>query len=87
MAWISRLSSATPGRVLELERQAIDAGEKAKLRELEVGRDKANAEADHEYKAALRELDHKQKAKAHRLRRDPGARVRFLNRLSAKRGG
>ncbi len=87
LAWVVRLSSTTPRRVLELERQAIDAGEKAKIREAEVGRDKANAEIDHEYNTAIAKLDAKQSAKADRLRRDPGARVRLLNRLSSKSGG
>lgn len=82
LAYFLRLSSTTPGRVLERERRAIDAGETARIATAEAGRDKANAQIDHEHAAALRELDRKQAAKADRMRADPGARARWLSRLS-----
>ena len=82
--WILRMTSRPTG-ILKRELAVIDAGEQTRLRSLEVGRDRANSEIDQQYRAANRELDEGQRAKADRLRRDPSARVRYLNRLSAKR--
>lgn len=85
LVWVLRLSSKTPQRRLSLEKRAIDESEKTRLREIEHGRDQANAEIDLAYKKQIRELDERQADKAARLRRSPSARVRYLNRLSAKR--
>ncbi len=86
LVWLVTLGSGkTPSRVLGLERDAIDAGEKAKLRELEVGKDKANAEIDAEHAGTIAALDAKQKTREARLRDNHPARVRYLNRRAAER--
>ena len=87
LGWIFRLASTRPTSVIQRELEAIDAGERAAVKSAEEGKVIANAEADRDYEKAIGALDKKQRAKNDRLRRDPRARVRWLNRLSSRGGG
>jgi hypothetical protein len=69
------------------ELEAVDAGERARLAEIELGRDAANAEIDAQHKEMINELGAGQKRKADDLLRDPARRARFLARVSRKRPG
>ncbi len=73
-----------PRMAVRDELRAIDAGEKARLDAVDMGADAANEKADLQYKHELETLNARQAVKAERLRRDPAARVRWLERLASK---
>ena len=67
-----------------LELRAIDAGERARIDEIDRGTAAANAKADQDYSEQISKLDLRQGEKVNRLRRNPARRVRFLERLSGE---
>jgi hypothetical protein len=83
IGWRSRHPSPLDSARRELE--AIDEGERARVIEIEKGKEAANAHADLMHSQAIENLTTTQREKADRLRNDPARRARYLSRVSRRR--
>lgn len=76
----------SPRAFIRDELDTIDAGEKARVDAANRMHDDANEAINDEYRETIAVLDEKQRRKADRLRSDPGARAKWLTRLSKRSG-